>query len=98
MNHKSTNNKDNKIHVTKAMETDVVRGFGFILTRKCVERLKQAKMYPLGLQHQMTRNERGEHIPKIRVCHDLSNNRKQDILFNLRLIEERVPAVLFDYT
>ena len=43
-NHKSTNNKDDKIRVTKAMETDVTRGFGFILTRKCVERLRQAEI------------------------------------------------------
>ena len=80
------------------MERDVVRGFGFILTRKCVERLKQAEIYPLGLQHQMTINERGEHIPKKRVCHDLSNNRKQGLSINQRVIEERVPAVLFGYT
>jgi len=81
-NHKSTNNKDDKIHVTKAMETDVVRGFGFILTQKCVERLKQAEIYPLGLQHQMTINERGENIPKKSVYHDLSNNRKQGLSIN----------------
>ena len=47
-NHKSTNNKDGKIHVTKAMETNTVRGFGFILTQKCAKRLNQAEIYPLG--------------------------------------------------
>jgi LysM repeat protein len=97
-NHKSTNNKEDKIHVTKAMETDVTRGFGLILTRTCVERIKQAEIYPLGLQHQMTINERGEHIPKKRVCHDLSNNRDQGYSINQRVIEERVPSVLFGYT
>jgi len=76
-NHKSTNIKDDKIHVTKAMETNMVIGFGFILNLKCAERLKQAEIYPLGQHHQMTINERGDHIPKKRVCHDLSNNRKQ---------------------
>ena len=70
-NHKSANNKNDKIHVTKSIKTDVVRGFGFIFTQKCAERLKQAEIYPLGLQHQMTINKRGEHIPKKRVCHYL---------------------------
>jgi len=46
----------------------------------------------------MTINERGEHIPKKRVCHDLSNNRKQGLSINQRVIEERVPAVLLGYT
>ena len=98
-NHKSTDlHKDDRPNVTKAMHTDVTRGFGIIMTPQCAAKIKQAEIYPLGLQHQTTINDRGEIIPKKRVCHDLSNNRKSGLSLNQRVIEEEIPTVLFGYT
>lgn len=96
-NHKSALKKSDRHYVTKAMETDVKRGFGIIMTRKCAERIKGAEAYPLGLQHQMTINEKGEPIPKKRVCHDLSWEKSSGLAINQRVIEEEVPDVLFGY-
>ena len=78
-NHKSTRSKEADRLVTKAMTTDVERGYGIIMTMKCAARIKEAEIYPLGLQHQHTINERGKIIPKKRVTHDLSNNRKSKL-------------------
>ena len=96
-NHKSTDTKEAKVLVTKAMETDVKRGFGIIMTKQCAMKIKGAEIYPLGLQHQQTINERGEIIPKKRVTHDLSNNRRSKLSINQRVIEEEVPAVQFGF-
>ena len=98
-NHKSTDlHKDDRPNVTKAMHTDVTRGFGIIMTPQCAAKIKQAEIYPLGLQHQTTINDRGEIIPKKRVCHDLSNDRKSGLSLNQRVIKDKVPTVLFGYT
>ena len=81
-NHKSTRSKEADRLVTKAMTTDVERGYGIIMTMKCAARIKEAEIYPLGLQHQHTINERGEIIPKKRVTHDLSIYRKSKLSLN----------------
>ena len=97
-NHKSTIEGEDRANVTKAMRTDVTRGFGYIITTDCAAKIKDAEIYPLGLQHQTTINERGEIIPKKRVCHDLSNERKTGLSLNQRVIEEEIPDVLFGHT
>ena len=60
-------------------------------------KIKEAEIYPLGLQHQHIINERGEIIPKKRVTHDLSNNRKSKLSLNQRIQEEKVPEVQFGF-
>ena len=97
-NHKSALEKEAIPHVSKAMQTDVVRGFGIIMTPDCAAKLKDAEIYPLGLQHQLTINEFGETIPKKRVCHDLSNNRNKGLSINQRVKDEEVPEVMFGWT
>ena len=97
-NHKSTLGLDARKNTTKSMKTDVIRGFGFIMSKRCASRLKEAEIYPLGMQHQTTINEIGKSIPKKRLTHDLSANRRKGLSINQRVIEEEVPPVMFGYT
>lgn len=80
------------------METDVARGFGFIITKSCAAKLKGAEIYPISLQHQWTINEEGKSIPKKRVCHDQSNNKKLGLSVNQRCNEDDIPDVAFGWT
>lgn len=97
-NHKSALEKEAKPYVTKAISTDVVRGFGIIMTTDCASKIKGAEAYPMSLQHQTTIDEQGNQIPKKRVCHDLSSNKKSGQSINQRVIEDLVPEVYFGYT
>ena len=76
-NHRSALKKDNQEHVTKAVVSDVTLGYGIPITLEGVLKLKDAEVYPLGLQTQQTIDEAGRTIPKKRLTHDLSHNRKE---------------------
>ena len=67
---------DKRKHVTKLMRTDVANGYAVPLTPRGVRSLKDAEVYPVGLQDQQTIDDKGNIIPKKRVTHDLSHNRK----------------------
>ena len=96
-NHKSTMDEEARKNTTKSMQTDVERGFGIIITKKCAALIKGAEAYPLGMQHQTTINERGESIPKKRLTHDLSNERKKGLSINQQVKEDLIPTVIFGY-
>lgn len=51
-------------HVTKAVKSDVKLCYGYPLTIEGVIQLKDAEVYPLGLQSQQTIDELGRSIPK----------------------------------
>lgn len=82
----------------KAIKSDITRGFGILMNPDCAQKLKDAEIYPMGLQHQWSINEKGETIPKKRVSHDLSNKKKTGLSINQRVIDELMPEVLFGYT
>ncbi|EJK50939.1 hypothetical protein THAOC_29947, partial [Thalassiosira oceanica] len=56
-NHKSALKEDEHQHVTKPMRTDVENGYAVPITAEGVRRLKDAEVYPVGLQDQNTIDE-----------------------------------------
>ena len=58
------------------MTQDAKLGYDTPLTSEALHKMRQAKVYPIGCQDQLTMNERGHVIPKNRVTHDLSFNRR----------------------
>jgi len=97
-NHKSALEDEAKPYVTKAIQTDVIRGFGLIITKECASKITEAEIYPMSLQHQTTIDEQGNQIPKKRVCHDLSNDIKSGLSINQRVDKDLIPEVYFGYT
>ncbi|EJK64829.1 hypothetical protein THAOC_14393, partial [Thalassiosira oceanica] len=83
--------KDERQHVTKLTRTNVKNGYAVPITAEGVRRLKDAEVYPVGLQDQNTIDERGNVIPKKRVTHDLSHNQMlSDIRAAVRAIGPKV--------
>eukprot|EP00956_Cyclotella_meneghiniana_P045743 scaffold382601_cov79-Cyclotella_meneghiniana.AAC.1 len=76
-NHKSALHKDARQHADKAMMSDIELGYGIPISISidCIKQLKDAEVYPIGLQHQLTIDESGNIIRKKRISHDLSNKR-----------------------
>ena len=74
--------KDARAHVAKAIESHIELGYGIPISVSGIYKLKDAKVYPLGLQTQQTINEAGQSIPKKRLTHNLSHNRKKDCSVN----------------
>ncbi|EJK57898.1 hypothetical protein THAOC_22019 [Thalassiosira oceanica] len=74
-NHKSALKPEDRHHVTKLMRSDVELGYAIPVTIDCVRNLKEAEVYPIGLQSQLTIDAEGNVIPKKRATHDLSHNR-----------------------
>eukprot|EP00956_Cyclotella_meneghiniana_P033327 scaffold95026_cov46-Cyclotella_meneghiniana.AAC.2 len=96
-NHKSALHKDARKHVDKAMISDIELGYGIPITIDCIKKLKDAEVYPIGLQHQLTIDENGNIIPKKRISHDLSNKRDVGRSINQRVKEHLLPTVLYGY-
>ena len=90
-NHAAAVEDENRDHVSKAIKMDVQLGYGFPLTIDGVLKLKDAEVYPLGLQSQWTIDEEGTTIPKKRITHDLSNNPKEEESVNQRVDLEGLP-------
>ncbi|KAL9186588.1 hypothetical protein ACHAXT_005826 [Thalassiosira profunda] len=58
---------------------------------------ERGELYPLGLAHQFTINEKGEQIPKRRVTHDLSNRKQFGLSINQRIDEDRIPETRYGH-
>ena len=96
-NHKSALDDEHRPVVTKLMTQDVELGYGIPLTVDCLSNIRNAEVYPVGCQDQMTIDENGNPIPKKRVTHDLSFNRKEGNSINQRVREEELPGVIFGH-
>ncbi|EJK57340.1 hypothetical protein THAOC_22625 [Thalassiosira oceanica] len=96
-NHKSALKEDERQHVTKLMRTDVENGYAVPITAEGVRRLKDAEVYPVGLQDQNTIDERGNVIPKKRVTHDLSHNRKTGESVNQRVDMTQLKPAMYGH-
>jgi len=96
-NHKSSLSDEERPHVTKLMKQDVELGYGIPLSINCIRNIPGAEVYPVGCQNQLTIDETGKVIPKKRVTHDLSHNRRQGKSVNQRVREEEVPEVKFGH-
>jgi hypothetical protein len=70
-NHKSALEPEALEHISKAMKSDVQLSYLLPRSIDFIKRLKDAEVYPVGLQHQQTINEQGEIIPKKRISHNL---------------------------
>lgn len=96
-NHKSALSDEERPHVTKLMNQDVELGYGIPLSLDCIRNLPGAEVYPVGCQNQLTIDETGKVIPKKRVTHDLSHNRRKGKSVNQRVREDEVPEVMFGH-
>ena len=79
------------------MTQDVKLGYGIPLTVSCLTSIRSAKVYQVGCQDQMTIDENGNPIPKSRVTHDLSFDKKERLSINQRVLEEELPGVIFGH-
>lgn len=96
-NHKSALTTDAEPVVNKLMKEDAALGYSISITKDCLLQLKGAELYPLGLQHQLTIDEKGNQIPKKRVTHDLSNLKNLGISINQRIDEDLVPETMYGH-
>ncbi|KAL7525801.1 hypothetical protein ACHAXR_002849, partial [Thalassiosira sp. AJA248-18] len=96
-NHKSALDDEQRPHVTKLMNQDVELGYGIPLTVESLRSIPGAEVYPIGCQNQLTINEKGEVIPKKRVTHDLSFNRREGKSINQRVRDSELPGVIFGH-
>jgi len=96
-NHKSALSDEERPHVTKLMSQDVELGYGIPLTVECISKIEGAEVYPVGCQNQQTIDEKGNVIPKKRVTHDLSFNKRTGQSVNQRVREGELPGVMFGH-
>jgi hypothetical protein len=96
-NHKSALTPEAKPIVDKLVKQDVTFGYALPITRDCITRIKHGELYPLGLQHQITIDEKGTKIPKKRVTHDLSNQKRHGLSINQRVDEEKLPLTMYGF-
>jgi len=96
-NHKSAVKEEDRHHVTKLMNLDVDHGYAIPLTVEGVRKLKDAEVYPVGLQNQMTIDEDGNSIPKKRVTHDLSHNKASGNSVNQRVDSSDLPTAIYGH-
>ena len=96
-NHKSALTPDAEPIVDKLFKQDAELGYLITISKECILKLKHAEVYPLGLQHQLTIDEKGNQIPKKRVTHDLSNQKKRGRSINQRIDENLVPTTMYGH-
>ena len=96
-NHKSALTEEYRPTVTKLMKQDVELGYGIPLSVECIKQIPGAEVYPVGCQHQWTIDENGNSIPKKRVTHDLSFNKKSKKSVNQRVKEGEIPEVIYGH-
>jgi hypothetical protein len=96
-NHKSALQPEAIEHVTKAMHSNTSLGYTIPITLDGIRHLKEAVVYPIGLQHQLTINENGAIIPKKRISHNLSNKQDLKRSINQRVDKHQLPSVLYGY-
>ena len=83
--------------VTNLIRDDIVKGYALVVTTDCLLRLTQAEVYPMGVQYQQSINELGETIPKLRLTHNLSANKKQGTSINQRVDPKDLPPTVYGY-
>ena len=96
-NHKSALKPEDRHHVTKLMRSDVELGYAIPVTIECVRNLKDAEVYPIGLQSQLTIDAEGNVIPKKRATHDLSHNRTNEESVNQRVDMSEMPPAKYGH-
>ena len=96
-NHRSAMSKEARVHVAKAMESDIELGYGIPISIPGIYKLKDAEVYPLGLQTQQTIDEAGRSIPKKRLTHDLSHNREKGCSVNQRVDISSMPRATYGH-
>ncbi|KAL9180713.1 hypothetical protein ACHAXT_011166 [Thalassiosira profunda] len=96
-NHKSALTPEAEPIVNKLFKQDAELGYLITITKTCIRKLKHAEVYPLGLQHQLTIDEAGNQMPKKRVTHDLSNQKKRGRSINQRIDEELIPSTMYGH-
>ncbi|KAL3790085.1 hypothetical protein ACHAWO_004842 [Cyclotella atomus] len=96
-NHKSALQPEAIEHVTKAMHSNISLGYTIPITLDGIRHLKEAVVYLIGLQHQLTINENGAIIPKKRISHDLSNKQDLKRSINQRVDKHQLSSVLYGY-
>lgn len=96
-NHKSALTAEAKPIVDKLVKQDVTFGYALTITKDCIIKLKHGELYPLGLQHQITIDEKGTKIPKKRVTHDLSNRKRHGLSINQRVDEDKLPPTMYGF-
>ena len=96
-NHKSALTTEAKPIVDKLVKQDVTFGYALTITKDCITKLKHGELYPLGLQHQITIDEKGTKIPKKRVTHDLSNRKRHGLSINQRVDEDKLPPTMYGF-
>ena len=96
--HKSALSEEERPHVTKLMVHNIELGYGIPLTVESINKIPGAVVYPVGCQNQLTIDENGNVIPKKRVTHDLSHNRREGQSANQRVQEDELPGVMFGHT
>ena len=84
--------------MNKLVHQDTTLGYTIPITKEGIQKLKGGELYPLGLQHQMTIDDKGHITPKKRVTHDLSNRRKLGLSINQRVDEEKLPSTMYGYS
>ena len=77
------------------MGQDVELGYNIPLAVDSIRKMKQAEVYPVGFQDQLTTDKHGNINLKKRVTHDLSFNRREGKSINQRVREEALPGVTF---
>ena len=97
-NHKSALTKEAIPIVSKLMEKDVNAAFAIIVTIDCLKKLNHCEVYPMGLQSQTTVDEKGKVIPKKRLTHDLSDERKKGHSINQRVDLESLPECMYGHS
>ena len=83
--------------VIKLMKKDVDHAYSIIVTPDCLEKLKGCEIYAMGLQHQMTIDEHGNSIPKKRLTHNLSEDKKSGVSINQRVKKEDLPPTIYGH-
>ena len=97
-NHQSALDEDLRHHVTKGVLSDIQLGYGFPIPIECIPKIEGAEVYPMGVQNQLTISEFGEIIPKKRVTHDLSHNRRAGESVNQRVRTDELPECKFGHS
>jgi hypothetical protein len=95
--HKPALSEEHRPVVTKLTTQDAELGYGIPLTVESLRKMRQAEVYPVGCQHQLTIDECGNVIPKKRVTHDLSFNGEEGKSISQRVREDELPGVIFGH-
>ena len=77
------------------MTQDVELGYGILLMLEALHKLRQAEVYPIDCQDQLTITECNYVIPKKRVAHKLLFNRKEGKKINQQVRNDDLQEIMF---